>query len=293
VYTPREQTPNREYISEQQVALTRRALRSRGYAVTVAQFHPRTIQRVIARADVILNLAYGWISPRGKNTLLQADVAGLLEKCDVPLVGASSEAQRIAQDKFQTGEIVRATGILTPRNIDLAKSNGRLPARAVLKPRFGACGRGVRLVDPRQLRRFNSRTSILQEYVDGEEYTVGVICRRGKLQVLPPIAVRFDSAPAVKNWTHFRWSHRVCENRHLQFVRVAELLFSTLQLRDYGRFDLRLTQKGPVLLDANALPNLDPTESMLPMAARAAGIDYAALLKILVDSALLRGGRKP
>lgn len=289
LYTPRERTPYREFISKEQIAASTAALSTHGYDVTVVPFSPRRGYRQLkeSRADVILNLAYGWTNPRSGSRYSQADVAEIAEQTGAAIVGASSRAQRTAQDKLATGELARACGVLTPAHID--PKSGKLPRRAVLKPRFGACHRDVRLVDARQLGPIDRRSWVLQEYVDGDEYTVGLLCMNGRLKTLPPVAIEFDSRFAVMDWNRYPWRLRVRPDQTSVFSDVARLLFATFRMRDYARFDFRLTDRGPVLLDANALPNIDPAVSLLPRAAREAGVSYPRLIRGLVKSALLRG----
>lgn len=275
--------------------MTGRLLRAHGFKVAISQFDPAaTVQSLsVFRPDVILNLAYGWVNRTRGLALQQPDVAEVLERCKVPVVGASSKAQRVAQDKVLAGSIAEAEGVLTPRTIDLSSRAAVLPSVCVLKPRFGACGRDVRIVDPAEIRRIDSSTEMLQEYIGGHELTVGAVWCKGRLKILPPIEVKFDSAPSVKDWSRYRWSYRVQSTVTRRLGQIVRRLFSIFKLRDYARFDFRLSRRGWILLDVNALPNLHPTNSMLPMAARAVGMNYATLILALLESALsrARGGR--
>lgn len=270
--------------------MTGRLLRANGFSVAISQFDPvATVKSLsVFKPDVILNLAYGWVNRRKRIALQQADVAEVLERCEVPMVGASSKAQRLAQDKVLAGSIAQAEGICTPRTIDLSARPAVLPALCVLKPRFGACGRDVRIVDPAGIRKFDSSTELLQEYIPGNEITVGALWWKGRLRILPPIEVRFHSSPSVKDWSRYRWTYRVRNTLTRRLAQIVRCLFSRFELHDYARFDFRSSGRGWILLDVNALPNLHPTDSMLPMAARAVGMDYAALIFALLESALLR-----
>jgi D-alanine-D-alanine ligase len=70
--------------------------------------------------------------------------------------------------------------------------------------------------------------------------------------------------------------------------REAIAAYRALELTGYARFDIRLALDGtPYFLEANANPYFDPTAETA-MAARAAGLDYAALAERVLDYALER-----
>jgi release factor glutamine methyltransferase len=74
---------------------------------------------------------------------------------------------------------------------------------------------------------------------------------------------------------------------------LASRAFQALGLRDYARFDVRLSPGGSFFfLEANATPSLEPLEA-LALSARWAGLDYAALVEKILASALRRYGVRP
>jgi D-alanine-D-alanine ligase len=70
--------------------------------------------------------------------------------------------------------------------------------------------------------------------------------------------------------------------------------FSVLRCRDWCRIDLRLDEHGiPNIMELNPLPGIlpDPDDhSSYPMAARAAGYSYNAMLQAVLDEAIVRNG---
>lgn len=70
--------------------------------------------------------------------------------------------------------------------------------------------------------------------------------------------------------------------------RVAKRTYRVLQLRDYGRIDLRLTPDGRlVVLEANPNPDIAYGEELAEAAERA-GIGYDELIRLIVRTALRR-----
>ena len=70
--------------------------------------------------------------------------------------------------------------------------------------------------------------------------------------------------------------------------RVCKKIFRILELRDYGRIDLRLTWDNKIyILEANANPDLAYGEEVAE-AAEKAGITYQNLIKLIISYALRR-----
>ena len=293
LYTPPALTPYRERVSKEELARIAAGLQAGRWTAEVHQYHPRTLARTLLerRPRLVFNLAYGYVAAKGVHQT-QAEVTARLEALDAHLVGSSAAAQRGAQDKLACAEVLRPHGIRSPELIRLNRP-GRMPDVAVVKPRFGACHRGVHLVHPRADREklLRLRTDLLlQEYVEGPEYTVGVVELAGQPTSLPVLRIRFADArrPQVMVAGHAIWHIEVDSRDQYGLGALAVRCFRILRLRDYARFDFRVDRRGPVLLDANALPNLEPTSSYLPLAARAAGVGYEELVNLLAESAMRR-----
>jgi D-alanine-D-alanine ligase len=293
LYTPRHLTPFREHVFHTQLARIRSALRAAGWEPLLRAYHPRTIGATLVndQPDVVLNLAYGFTQRSAGLYESQADITMRLEDAGLRIVGSSSTAQRNAQDKLRCAEILRAHGVDAPRC--LSPDDCEHLTIAVEKPRFGACHRGVRIVNARELtpQRLTAENGMLvQEYVDGREFTVAVLQVSERLLALPTIRIQFEdeSRPHVMVPGMFSWTCRIERRGARRLGSVAIRAFRALQMRDYARFDFRMVGDTAVLLDANALPNLDPVLSYLPMAAEAASIGYERLIALLVRSALRR-----
>lgn len=284
VFTPKAFTPNQEYVSAEQLERMRDILTNAGFRVYVEEYAPDTTVCRLARlgSGLIFNLAYGW-SGSGK-LLTQPEVAAELEQLGMPIVGSSSAVQALAQDKLLCGRAAERAGISAPRELKAGERD--LPGIAIVKPRFGACHRGVRIVDPRQHGNVPNESELLQEYIAGEEYTVGVLERAGEMIAFDPIHVKFDRAPAIMDWDKYRWRLAPAPDASNALSEAAKHLFKKLSFKDYARFDFRMRGTVPVLLDANSLPNLHPEISLLPMAALHRGLNYSQLIVGLADNAL-------
>jgi len=74
--------------------------------------------------------------------------------------------------------------------------------------------------------------------------------------------------------------------------QLARRAFETLGLRDYARFDVRLSPGGALFfLEANTTPSLEPFEAFA-ISAGWAGLKYPAVIERMLESALSRYGER-
>ncbi|GJM20247.1 MAG: D-alanine--D-alanine ligase [Planctomycetota bacterium] len=230
-----------------------------------------------------------------------------LEAAGVPYSGSGPAASELGMDKelskiaatklharTASHELIQPEQT-TPRNA-LGK---RLGYPLVIKPVSAGSSMGVSLVrDADSLdaalqaaRAEDTRGRVLaEEYMPGVEVACSVFRRAGELVVLPLVSVH----PAAEFYDYeAKYSSeatRYCcpaetsaEQRH-EIERLARGLYDALQLRGVVRVDFILPESGgrPVFLELNTLPGFT-SHSLVPMAAREAGIDPGELLEAVLD----------
>lgn len=299
LFTPPHRTPHKEFITYDQVDSTCRILNANGFDAKWYLFDPTHLDRIVRGfvPDVIFNLTYGYVDKEQQVSLSQASCAARLESYGVPVVGSTAAVQEICQDKRLTSQILETHRLSTPGPPEpLFESNGA--EYLIRKPRRGACHRNVRLVHRDELPqgRFiagadsaESGSLIYENYCHGREFTVAVLERAGRLLSLPPLEVAFDlpeRQPRIKTWQYWPWRRVIHDSDEFGLCEVSKRAFSALRMKHYARFDFKVVQDGPVLLDANSLPNMHPTRSFLPAICSYAGMGYAALILCLVNAAL-------
>jgi D-alanine-D-alanine ligase len=296
VYTERAYTPNQEYIAPDQVSRIAETLRRSGWDAGYTVYRPAEIHRTVSRRSpqVIFNLAYGFRSRLVATAETQPQTAERLESTGAACVGSAPATQVLAQDKVKTAELLSYAGIRSPRRLSAAERDA-YGAPCVIKPRYGACHRGVRLIWPEEdlqpaLAR-GREEYLIQEYVDGPEYSVALLCRGPDLIALPPVQICFERAqpgPKLMDGSRFAWSYKFDKRDRHGLRNLSRQIFRLLGLRDYARIDFRIGPGGPVVLDVNALPNLHPEISLFPKAAAAGGVSYESLICELAASAYSR-----
>lgn len=268
------------------------ALRSRGHAVV--EIDPSGDWTLPAEVGVVFLALHGTY---GEDGTVQAE----LERRGVPYTGCGVDASRIAFDKVETKRRMLAAGVPTARFTTVTRADAPWPAGwappVVLKPVRQGSSVGLRFVDrtddwPEALAAalgFDDAV-LVEERIQGREVTVGILEDRA----LPLVEVRPRSgaydyqSKYTKGATEYLCPapFDAAVTARLQAAGLAA--FRAVGGRDYARVDVMVGPGGaPVVLEVNTLPGMTET-SLLPMAARAAGLDFAALCERMVELAWAR-----
>jgi D-alanine-D-alanine ligase len=259
--------------------------------------------------DIVFNIAEG-VSGMGRESAVPA----LLDAVGVPYTFSDPAVHALTLHKAMAKRVLRDCGIPTAP-FDEARNPGELEAVSLdfplfLKPVAEGTGKGIgpgSLVSDRRalveygavlLRRFGQPV-LVERYLPGREFTVGVLGTGSRAEVLPVMEVVFldgaDSpAYTYHNKKHYRStvSYRLVEGDEADACRsVALRAWQRLGCRDGGRVDVRMDERGePNVMEINTLPGLHPVDSDLPILCRMAGLDYLTLIGRIMESALERAG---
>jgi D-alanine-D-alanine ligase len=298
------------------VAAVEAALRASGRAVTrvAADDGGRWIDVLRgATPDVVFNLCEG---VRG-DAAFEAPVIAALELLGVAHTGSSAWTAALCLRKPATNAVLAAAGLPVPPWA-LLGVGARAPDvgwPAIVKPAAEDASLGVEqgavVADAAalaaQLERGGRRWGgglLVQRFVDGREVNVGVLGGAA----LPIAEIDFSAMPA-DHWRivsyRSKWDAGSDEDRGARPVcpaplapaLAAELEALALAAWDavggggYGRVDFRVDRAGrPWVLEVNPNPDLAPDAGLARMAG-AAGLDYAALVRRIVELARGTAGR--
>lgn len=257
--------------------------------------------RDLRSCDVVFPALHG---PDGEDGAVQA----LLDGLGVPYVGSGVAASALSLDKEYTKKIAAAAGLAVADGVVLRRGRpdlgpadrDRLGLPVFVKPAREGSSVGVSKVDdwaglPAALaraRRCDAKV-LVEAAVPGREIDIGVLERPdGTLEVSPPLEIRtghafFDyRAKYADPATVFEVPARLDPATTRAFGRDAVRLFRELGCAGLLRVDFFLRPDGTrVLNEVNTFPGFTGV-SQYPRMWRAAGLDYAALLDVLVDTAL-------
>jgi D-alanine-D-alanine ligase len=236
-------------------------------------------------------------------------IQGLLDLLGIPYTGSGVLASALAMDKAMTKVVLGAAGIPTPGQIVVerrcAPSAAELDARVratfgypvIVKPNAEGSTIGCsRVKESSELAAaledaLACDTRVLvEEYVTGVEITAGVLGNE-EPEVLPLVEI-----VTPDGFYDYRAKYDTGGSKHIIPARISET--AAARARDYAlrshtllgcrgmsRTDFIVRDDVPVVLEVNTIPGMTPT-SLLPDAARAAGISFEALLDRLIASAL-------
>lgn len=248
--------------------------------------------------------------------LYRALVRLLLENHGARIVGSDARACFLADNKIAARRKLSEAGISTPPGIIVTSRTWQAPSwlrpPVVLKPGFEHMSRGLRLAGTLEEARTSAESLLdslqqpvmVESYIPGRELAVSLLDGPQGLQVLPPLEWRFDTMEPGVLTEEFKRVEFVNERQdalradlpddlHEELENRAKQAFYVLGLRDYARFDLRLSSGGTLFfLEANTTPSLEPFEA-LALSAQWAGLEYHDLVERMLSAALGRYGQGP
>jgi D-alanine-D-alanine ligase len=137
---------------------------------------------------------------------------------------------------------------------------------------------------------------IVEEYLPGEEFTVGIVGTGIDAEVIGITSITVLGGKKVYGYRE----KELCENL-VQYKKVtnadiihtiseiAILAYNLLECQDAGRVDIKLDKNGnPAILELNPLPGLHPTHSDLPIIAAQNNINYDDLIASILRSSFKR-----
>ena len=267
----------------------------------VVRYDPETdLPRLVADApgiDVALVILHG---PYGEDGTVQ----GLLDLLGIPYQGSGVLGSAIAMNKLASKRLYENSGIPAPPYMAVGKKDRvdpvawtqRLGLPLVIKPVGGGSSIGASIVhtmdriQPAVDAAFEHDDAILVEtYIQGVELTVAVIGNDSP-EALPVIEIVPEKGHAFFDYTA---KYTAGETREICPARIGEPFFEKAQTygkmahcalfcEGYSRTDMILKEGELFVLETNTIPGMTP-ESLLPLAAKTAGIDFDQLLERLID----------
>jgi len=231
-------------------------------------------------------------------------VQAVLEWLGCGYQGAGVRASAIAMDKWATKSIARSLDLPVARGVRLSKDEAadvavarRFGLPCVVKPRAEGSAVGVSIVrDVGQWPDAVAEASIgggeilVEEYIAGREFTVAIFEEAALpvVEIIPRDAFYSYTAKYAPGGSKHVVPAELPDEVAHRMQRAALALHGALGARDYSRVDILMEATGRLaVLECNTLPGLTAT-SLLPDAARAAGIAYEAVVERLVLCALSR-----
>lgn len=299
-----------EFDSAPTIAALEGALAALGHEVERVGNVRALAARLVAgwRCDLVFNIAEG-VAGFGR----ESQVPALLEAYEIPYTFSDPLVSALTLHKGMAKHVARGCGVPTPRfalvTTAAEAAAVTLPLPLFAKPVAEGSSKGITaksLVRSRaalvevctELLALYRQPVLVEEYLVGREFTVGILGTGGSARVLATLEVVLggDADPGVYSYRNkTQWQglvdYRLLEPGPLrtEVEGVALAAWRCLGCRDAGRVDVRLDGLGSAqLLEVNPLAGLAPGYSDLPIMAELLGLSYGTLIGEIVRCALAR-----
>ena len=252
------------------------------------------------------------------DAFMELHVPALLETLDIPYSGAGPTCLGLCYDKGLVRAIAAGLDVPVPLETYFSSDDqaATIPSvfPALIKPNFGDSSIGITREAVvftweealnylgRLREQMPSRPFLIQEFLTGPEYSVGVIGNPGAaMRVLPALEVDYSGldgelprllayeskwVPESPYWSQIAYREaQLDEDARRKLADYSTILFERLGCRDYARFDFRADAEGEVkLLEVNPNPGWC-WDGKLNMMATFAGLRYSDMLRLILEAA--------
>jgi D-alanine-D-alanine ligase len=313
-----EDTEDRELLVYQDTIKTAKeiatALESVGHMVNLVPVSVDNIDNILSKlkGDIVFNQA-------------EEDVTGYkvlewLEEHNKPVTGVDSAGFALSWDKSKTKELLVRAGVPTPKYFTIDLNKESLPddlsyplfvkaaddhGSVSITENSMVKNRKQLIVQIKWVKKTIGGASLVEGYIDGRELGVTVLGNGEDLKILPikeimfgkeflnkPKVVTYDAKWLDKSDDYAGTLSMVCPAK-LSGIETKAIDTAirkscrALNVRDYARFDIRLKNNVPYVVDYNANPAIGPNDaSSLP--AKEFGLSYPEFLNAIVMVALKR-----
>jgi D-alanine-D-alanine ligase len=227
-------------------------------------------------------------------------VQGALELMDIPYTGSGVMASAIAMDKWRTKLVWQAAGLPIPEYEALtAPTDWNAVADHLDLPLFvkpSSEGSSVGVTKVKTVEELPSayaeaarhdKVVIAESFMNGGEYTVALLNGRALPAIkIEPAGEFYDyEAKYLRDDTRYLCPCGLSAEQEGEMQHLARLAFQLIGCQGWGRVDFLRDETGkPYLLEINTAPGMTD-HSLVPMAARQAGISFEQLVIQILEGA--------
>ena len=228
---------------------------------------------------------------------------GALQFLKIPYTGSRVLGSALAMDKIHTKQVWQSLGLPTAkyeiadkRHFEAGKCSAimdKLGNEVMVKPaREGSSIGMARVTSAKQLEtaiqdafKYDNQV-LLEQYIDGPEFTVSVL----QGQALPSIRMStphtfYDYAAKYQdNTTEYYCPSGLSEEQEAQLAKLASRAFDAISGSGWGRIDVMQDNRRQFyLLEANTVPGMTE-KSLVPKAAKVAGLTFDELVLSILST---------
>lgn len=288
------------------------------YKFTYLDNHKHLLRQLqILKPSFVMNLCdEGYNNDASK----ELHIPSLLELLNIPYTGADPTCLSMCYNKSIVRAIASDLDIPVPEETYFAPSDqaASIPSifPALLKPNYGDSSIGITqesvVYNAKQLisyldklqSNFPNVPILIQEFLEGAEYSVAIIGNKSNYKILPILEVNYKNLPSTlpqilsyeskwlpdsPYWTNIQYKKaKLSEENQRKLIDYSVKLFERTNCRDYARFDFRADKQGIIkLLEVNPNPGWC-WDGKLNLMAGFDSLKYDELLNMILESAMDR-----
>lgn len=304
-----------EFDSMDTVHAIQSAIELHGLATVLLEADPDLPEKLNKeKPNFVFNIAEG-----SGGRAREAQVPALLSLLQIPFTGSDETALCLALDKALCKRLLATYHVPTPRYCVYSPG---APVRAaglrypvIVKPNAEGSSKGIPDVciakNAQELHTLVQQNIslygsdvLVEEYIAGREFTVGLLGNGELVKVFPPMEILYHASPIegynIYNYTvkqeYEKYVSYACPAALLpeleqQMTGMAKKIFLALGCRDLARVDFRLNENGAIyFIEINPLPGLAPHYSDYPMLAEFCGVSHEDLVYQILCAGAKRAG---
>ncbi|MDX1799558.1 MAG: D-alanine--D-alanine ligase [Marinobacter sp.] len=231
-------------------------------------------------------------------------IQAILAQAGIPFTGSETLASALAMDKLRTKYVFEGCGLPTPPFRTMASEDeandilANLQVPLSVKPSREGSSIGIRkvytrdeLIDAYRDASQHDPMVLVEQWIEGPEFTVSVL----QGQALPAIGLSTDhvfydyDAKYLADDTRYQIPCGLPADQEAQLQALSVAAMNVVGCRTWGRVDIMQDRNGQFwLLEVNTVPGMTD-HSLVPMAAKAAGISFEELVVRIVSDTLEPG----
>jgi len=228
-------------------------------------------------------------------------IQGLLEFYGLPYTGSGVKASAICMDKWRTKLIWQGLGLPTPAFLkaesvsELSQFSESVGLPLMVKPALEGSSIGISKVksDVEIPKAFNAAAGtgspvLAEQFITGLEFTVAIL----NGQALPAIQLKpanefYDyDAKYIQDDTEYLLPCGLSSEKEKELQELALEAYQALDCQGWGRVDVMQDESGKFwLIEVNTVPGMTD-HSLVPMAAKAAGMTFDDLVLTILKAEL-------
>ncbi len=216
-------------------------------------------------------------------------IQSLLDILGKKYTGCGVTASAVSMDKDLTKKIAQTVGVPTAKSYTREDIENITEYPIVVKPATEGSTVGLYIChDLKELKEAvkasGDRDLIIEEFIKGEELTVGVMDGEalGVVKITPKIGLYDYKSKYTAGMTEYEYPAKISEKAYQEVMEYATIIHNSLKMKGISRSDFILKDEKLYFLEVNSCPGMTET-SLIPKVATLKGYTFDDLTRKTVE----------